>query len=174
MATFTMTPDGTTSNDWTVVGSSAHEAVQSDDGDTTYIHSNTDTDSCILTMGAPSVAESAIDFAGDGVAYYRLFALGRCPDRGTAGTDVSLTVTDPSNGSLVVTANFHNHRTDNESESGPTQNTSGITYSDLEGMTVRLLKSGTDRAIITYVYVVVNYTATATVADNATFFGTNF
>ena len=85
-----------------------------------------------------------------------------------------LTVTDPSNGSLVVTANFHNHRTDNESESGPTQNTSGITYSDLEGMTVRLLKSGTDRAIITYVYVVVNYTATATVADNATFFGTNF
>ena len=174
MAIFTMTPDGTTSNDWTVVGTSAHESVQSDDGQTTYIWSNTDTDSCILTMGAPSVAESAIDFAGDGINYYRMFALGRCPDRGTAGTDVQLTVTDPSNGSLSVTANFHNHRTAYESESGPTQSTSGITYSDLEGMTVRLLKSGTDKALLTYVYVVVSYEPAAVITDNATFFGTNF
>ena len=170
MATFTLLPDDTSSNDWNVTGSSAHEAVQADDGDTTNINSTTNGDVCVLTMANPSVSEGAID----SITNYRLCILGRCPSRGTSGSDVSISVIDPTNGATADTVNLHNAFSSNETECGSYQ-TSSISYSDLEGMTIRLQKSGTALATITYAYVIVTYEAAAVaVTDNPIFFGTNF
>ena len=163
MATFTMTPDLTTSNDWTVVGSSANQALASDDT-ASYITSDDSGSDCQVNFADPSVAEVDID----SITRYRIYIKGHVHQRGASGSDVSVTVAGSA-----VTVNLPNR-------GGPveinTHNVTSPSYSDLEGLTFRANKQdGENNTKIVYAYVFVIYTAVAAAAaDNATFFGANF
>ena len=164
MATFVILPDATTSNDWSVTGSSAHEAL-ADGATSSYISSGTNGADCQLTFANPSVAEGDID----SISEYRMYIKGHLHARGSGGSSVIF-----SDGTSDSTETLNN-RAHPELIETHRVTSAPIAYSTIEGLTFRALKQDTASPTkITYAYVIVYYTEATTVTENATFFGTNF
>ena len=173
MPTMTLLPDSTALNlGWVVNTGTAHDALDDDNGDTSYVTSSTDGHRIILSFADPTVAEA--DIAS--IDSVQFTSSGRCPARGASGSDVVIKFQTPFG--FDETVNYHNN-VNYETESGTIRTTkpdsSAWSYSDLEDLQMRCTKSGTAEARLSYLALNVLYTAVVTAAaDNATFFGANF
>jgi len=168
----TLIPNGTVLNyGWVANTGTVHDALDDDNGDTSYVLSATDGHRIILDFTDPTVAEGDIDFSA-GISI-RFTSSGRCPARGASGSDVSIKFQTPNG--FEETINYFNNAS-YETENGTTRTTkpdsSAWDYSDLEDLQIRCTKVGTAVAFLSYVAFEVTYTEAA--ADNATFFGANF
>jgi|TARA_R110000823_G_scaffold242036_1_gene366607 hypothetical protein len=170
----TLLPNATILNDgWVVNTGTAHDALDDDNGDTSYISTTSNGKRVILGFADPTVAEGDIDF-GAGISI-RFTSSGRCPSRGFAGSDVDIKFQTPSG--FTETINYFNNRS-YETENGTARTTkpdsSAWSYSDLEDLEMRCTKNGTANVRLSYLALEVTYTEAAVAADNATFFGANF
>ena len=173
MPTMILLPDGTVNNTgWVANTGTVHDALDDDNGDTSYVATSTNSHRIILDFANPTVAEADIDFSA-GISI-RFITSGRCPSRGASGSDVDIKFQTPSG--FDETINYHNN-VSYETENGTARTTkpdsSAWEYSDLEDLQIRCTKSGTAEARLSYVVFEVTYTE-AVSADNATFFGANF
>ena len=173
MPTMTLLPNATDLNvGWVANTGTIHDALDDDNDDTSYVTSSGDGERIILDFANPSVAEGDIDFSA-GVSI-RFTSSGRCPGRGSSGSDVEIKFQTPNG--FNETLNYFNN-VNYETEHGTARTTkpdsSAWSYSDLEDLQMRCSKSGTAEARLSYVAFEVTYTAAA-VTDNAIFFGANF
>ena len=167
-------PNGTANNTgWVVNTGTVHDALDDDNGDTSYVTSSTNSHRIILDFANPTVAEGDINFsAGNSVQFT---SSGRCPARGAGGSDVVIKFQTPFG--FDETMNYHNnafYETENGTARTTKPDSSAWEYSDLEDLQIRCTKSGTAEARLSYVVFEVTYTPAVAVADNATFFGANF
>ena len=173
MPTITLLPDGTANNTgWVANTGTVHDALDDDNGDTSYVTSSTNSHRIILDFANPTVAEADIDFSA-GISI-RFTTSGRCPARGAGGSDVDIKFQTPTG--FDETINYHNnafYETENGTARTTKPDSSAWSYSDLEDLQIRCTKNGTAEARLSYVVFEVTYTA-AVSADNATFFGANF
>ena len=182
MPTMTLPPvDGTAGLGWHYSGAAnAIAAIASDDGLTASgsSYSSTHANNAALldvVMSDPTVAEEDMD-ATNPITSVRFLAVGRCPARGSGGSDVDFNFDTPSG--FAETLNFFNNA-NYEVEYGTTRteqpDSSAWSYSDIENLQFNIIKNGVDDVHIAYFAVEVVYVAAAvTVTDNATFFGANF
>ena len=181
MANFLMLPGGTTgTNEWQTTGASDPEtATQSDDDGTSFIYETRQGHEITLTMANPPVAEAGIDFDEDinvrvttNAHYYN--------GSGTVDMDIKVTGTG-----ITLSAATVNVAVDSSYpiyyglNNGYKALGSDWDYAGLQNAQVYLeCASRPDRFSnlrVSYVAIRVDYTAVAVgVADNATFFGTNF
>ena len=177
MPTMRLTPDagGASTLGWTTNASDNVTAIASDDGTTafgsSYVQSTGNNSMTGIGFSNPSVAEG--DIAS--ITSVQWSAVGRCPARGSSGTDVVITYNTPSG--FAETINFFNNR-NYEVEAGTARtakpDTSAWSYSDLEGLKLNVSHaSGEPTMRMAVLYIDVVYVAAA-VTDNAVFFGTNF
>ena len=173
MATMILLPDGTgvASGDWIAVGESTrHEALESDDGATSYVQCNDDTRYMIIEYANPSVAEG--DIAS--IDSVRFLSSGKAVHR-TDPSLVDIAFEAPTSG-FSESCSYDAHRTNFETINGTARTTSdgssAWTYSNLEDLEMICTKSGTVEVYLSYLALEVTYTEAA--ADNAVFFGTNF
>ena len=170
----TLLPDGTSSSDglWLPVptGQTRHGALDDDNGDTSFVTCQVDSKQMTLEFANPTVAEEDID----SITSIRFTSSGRCPGRGSGGSDVSINFQTPFG--FTETINYFNNAT-YETENGTARATkpdsSAWSYSDLEDLQIRCTKNGTAPVRLSYLALLVTYTE-AVSADNATFFGANF
>ena len=168
----TLLPNGTAQNvGWAVNTGTAHDALDDENGDTSYVSSSTNAHRLILDFADPTVAEADIDFSS-GISI-RFTTSGRCPSRGASGSDVDIKFQTPFG--FDETMNYHNsvgYETEHGTARTAKPDSSAWEYSDLEDLQIRCTKNGTAESRLSYVAFEVTYTATS--ADNATFFGANF
>ena len=172
MPTMTLLPNGTVNNTgWVANTGTVHDALDDDNGDTSYVSSSTDLHRIILDFASPTVAEADIDFSRGIVI--RFTSSGRCPARGSGGSDVDIKFQTPFGFEETINYfNNANYETENGTVRTAKPDSSAWEYSDLEDLQIRCTKSGTAEARLSYVAFEVTYIASA--ADNATFFGVNF
>ena len=180
MPTMTLTVTGVGSADiaWLTSSGTHVDTLGSDDGTTS---SGSSYSLCPIdgkrindiVMSNPTVAEGDIDT----ITSVRFLATGRCPARGSGGSDVDFDFDTPSGyASDPETLNFFNNF-NYEVEYGTTRTTkpdsSAWEYSDIENLQFNIEKNGTALVHLAYFAAEVVYVEAA-VADNATFFGANF
>ena len=175
MPTMTLLPDDTgaaTDLLWIAVGESTrHVALESDDGDTSYVTCGTDGKRMTLEFADPTVAEEDINF--DAGIIIRFITSGRTPGRGSLGSDVHIKFQVPSG--FEETINYHNnvaYETENGTFRTEKPDSSAWSYDDLRNLEIRCTKSGTATVRLSYLALEVTYTEPVT--TNATFFGANF
>lgn len=160
---------------WTTSSGSLTSVLASDDGTTasgsSYAICASDGRAINdIAMSDPAVAEGDIT----SITSVRFLATGRCPARGSGGTDVDINFDTPSG--FSETLNFFNNA-NYEVEYGTTRtaqpDSSAWEYSDIEGLQFNISKNGATLIHLAYFAAEVVYVSAA-VADNATFFGTNF
>ena len=185
MATFIMLPNGTAFSEWTGSGggTAIYADVDDDNGDTQYAYVTglANGKRLILDMAAPSVAEGDIDMSAGITVQIKASAAKTLSgnsnmifyQRGTSADSSSIsngydTITVPASGSYAT-------------YSGTAETTSDGSnvwvYGDLAGLQIRADKFRNDRfgeLRISYLYAEVDYTPSAAVTHNATFFGANF
>jgi hypothetical protein len=173
MALMTLLPDGTATADiaWVAVGESTrHECLDDDNGDTSYVLCSIDGKRMIFNFANPTVAEADIASIDD----VQFVSSGRCPDRGSGGSDVIIKFQTPDGFDETINYfNNANYETENGTARAAKPDSSAWDYSDLEDLQMRCTKSGTAAVRLSYLALEVTYTA-AVAADNATFFGANF
>ena len=165
------------SSDWVKYGApSINEALQTNDGNTSYCSCNDANEYMIIEFAAPSVAEAGIDF-GETVSV-RYLSSGRADHRSAASL-VGIAYETPSGNPSQI--NSYDPSPDSfESLNGVVREYSdgalggtALTYSDLENLEIRCTKILTIPVVLTYLAMRIDFTE-AVSADNATFFGTNF
>ena len=177
MATMILLPNGSNnvSSDWITVGlgtSDPEDALDTDNGNTSYVKCNDNGEEMIIEFANPSVAEA--DIAS--IDSVRFLSSGKATHR-TSPAEVRIAYEVPSgNGSELVS--YDAHRTNYETINGTARTTSdgssaAWTYSNLEDLEMAVLKIGTIEVYLSYLAMEVTYTE-AVSADNATFFGANF
>tara|TARA_Y100000310_G_scaffold339248_1_gene431364 strand:- start:855 stop:1367 length:513 start_codon:yes stop_codon:yes gene_type:complete len=157
--------------DWIAVGESTrHEALQSDDGGTSYVKCNDDAAYMILEYANPSVAEDDIT----SIESVRFLSSGKSVHR-TDPSIVAIQFEAPTAGFSQI-CSYDAHRTNYETINGTVRTTYDGThawaYANLEALEMRCTKSLTVEVYLSYLALEVTYTAAVT--DNATFFGANF
>ena len=177
MPNMTLLPDGTGTftAHWSVYpfGTTRHDALDDDNGDTSYAACSADGRSMVIVFANPSVAEADIDT----IDSVRFLSSGRHTGRsGTADVDIEFEA--PAGVSAYSeTADYDASPFSYESISGTARTTSdgsnAWTYSDLEGLEMKCTKNGSNQVRLSYLALRVSYTEAVT-ADNATFFGANF
>ena len=175
MATMILLPDdtGVSSSNWIIVGTAGtrHEALETDDGITSYVKCLTDTVSMIIEYANPSVAEG--DIAS--IDSVRFLSSGKAIHR-TDPSLVSIGYQSPS-GNPAQICSYNAHRTSFETINGTARTTKDGThawdYAALESLELICTKTGTIEVYLSYLVLEVTYTE-AVAADNATFFGANF
>ena len=174
----TLLPDGTGTftAHWLVYpfGSTRHDALDDDNGDTSYSACSTDGRFMVIEFANPSVAEADIDT----ITSVQFTSSGRHTGR-TGTADIVFKFEAPVGVSAYEeTADYDAHFSSYETINGTARNTSdgsnNWTYSDLEGLEIRCTKDGSNTVRLSYLALEVTYTAVPAVAVNATFFGTNF
>ena len=173
MATMILLPDatGTTHSEWVAVGESYHhQCLDDDNAATSYVKCSTDTKIMVIEYANPSVAEA--DIAS--IESVRFLSSGKSVHR----SDPSLVVISfaaPTVG-FLETVSYDAHRTNFETINGTARTTSdgssAWTYSNLEDLEMRCVKSATIEVYLSYLALEVTYTEAA--ADNSVFFGCNF
>jgi len=174
MATMILLPTSTSghTSHWVAVGESTHhEALESDDGDTSYAKCSANGRRIDLGFADPSVAVG--DIAS--IDSVRFLSSGRSTHRTTAST-VSMTYIDPF-GNALETASYDTSPSTFETINGTARASSDgsgtdWTYANLEDLSIRLTKTDTVEVRLSYFAMEVTYTEAVT--DNATFFGANF
>ena len=157
--------------DWTANGETElWQCLVDNNDDISYAECSVDQRRFLILYTDPSVSEGDIDTI-DSVTF---ISSGRCPSRGSGGSDLIIRFQTPSGHD--ETFNYFNNA-NYESESGIIRETkpdgSDWEYSDIEGITTRCQKVGTATVRLSYLALKVTYTE-AVSADNATFFGANF
>ena len=175
MPNMTLLPDGesSVSSDWITVGvgvSDPSEALQTNNGNTSYVKCNDDGESMIIEYANPSVAEAdiasidAVQFLSSGKAIHR-----------TNPSLVDIAFQTPPG--FSESCSYDAHRTNYESISGTVRTLTPAggawTYANLENLTMICTKDGSIEIYLSYLAMKVAYTE-AVSADNATFFGANF
>ena len=159
---------------WVANTGTKADAVASDNGDTAYIETGTDTAETHFTFTNPSVASG--DIAS--ITSVQLITAGRFPSRGSGGEDVDFVFDNAPGSGLAETLNYPNAATHNaRSGTVHTVNTGGSAwaYSDLETVEIQITKNtaSSPATRVGYISLRVIYVA-AVAADNSIFFGTNF
>ena len=176
MATMILLPNGSNnvSSDWITVGvglSNPEDALNTDNGNASYVKCNDSGESMIIEFANPSVAEA--DIAS--IDSVRFLSSGKATHR-TSPAEVRIAYEVPSgNGSELVS--YDAHRTNYETINGTARTTSdgssaAWTYANLEDLVMRCTLAATIEAYVSYFAMEVTYTPAVT--DNATFFGANF
>ena len=173
MSTMILLPNanGVISSDWIPVGETAEWECLDDDNDgTSYVKCNDNAATMVIEYANPSVAEA--DIAS--IESVRFLSSGKSVHR----SDPSLVVISfaaPTVG-FLETVSYDAHRTNFETINGTARTTSdgssAWTYSDLEDLEMKCVKSATIEVYLSYLALEVTYTEAA--ADNAVFFGCNF
>ena len=150
-------PDGSSGHTfhWTANTGTHHDALDDDNGDTSYVQCSADARQLILTFADPSVAESAIS----SITSVRFLSTGRHTSRsGTADVDISFH--QPSAG-FSETVQYDAHPTSYETINGTSRTTSdgssAWTYSDLEDLEIKFIKNGTNLVRVSYLALEVTY-----------------
>ena len=160
MATMILLPDGSSGHTfhWTANTGTHHDALDDDNGDTSYVQCSADARQLILTFADPSVAESAIS----SITSVRFLSTGRHTSRsGTADVDISFH--QPTAG-FSETVQYDAHPTSYETINGTARtspnplNLGGAwTYSNLENLSLKLTKNGTVEVRMSYLALEVTY-----------------
>ena len=174
MATMILLPDatGATQVEWVAVGELAHhECLDDDNAATSYVKCSTHGRSMQIEYANPSVAEA--DIAS--IESVRFLSSGKSVHRSDPSL-VAISFQSPTAG-FSETVSYDAHRTNFETINGTARTTSdgssAWTYSDLEDLEMKCVKSATIEVYLSYLALEVTYTE-AVVTDNAVFFGTNF
>ena len=175
MPTMMLLPDGqnNVSSDWLAIpfGQLPSNALDDDNGNTSYVKCNDDGESMTIEFANPSVAES--DIAS--IDSVRFLSSGKAVHR-TNPSLVDIAFEEPTAG-FSETCSYDAHRTSYETINGTPRTTHDGThawaYANLEALEMTCTKNGTVEVYLSYLAMEVTYTA-AVAADNATFFGSNF
>tara|TARA_R100000501_G_C2592260_1_gene91886 strand:+ start:309 stop:824 length:516 start_codon:yes stop_codon:yes gene_type:complete len=170
----TLLPNATgTSTFWTAVGEGTHhECLDDDNGATSYVKCAGHLRFLELEFANPSVAEE--DIAS--ITSLRFLSSGKSAHR----TDPSLAAVAylvPS-GNINQAVSYDAHRSDFETINGNARiysdgvGSTAWTYSDLENLEMKIVKTQTIELYLSYFAMEVKYVSAVT--DNATFFGANF
>ena len=166
-------PDGSSSvsSDWIPVGeATVHEALVSDDDNTSYAKCNDNLESMIIEFADPSVAEGDIG----SITSVQFISSARSAQRGSDSlVDIAFqvpsghseTATYPNTGITTFTAVYGTVRT--QTPAG-----ANWTYANVEDLEMICTKNGSVNVWLGYLALKVGYTEPS--ADNATFFGANF
>ena len=180
MATMILLPDGTgvASGDWIAVGESTrHEALESDDGNTSYVQCNDDNSYMIIGFANPddvtAVNGGVVEADIASIESVRFLSSGKSVDR-TDASFVDIAFEAPNSG-FSESCLYLAHRTNYTSVNGTARTTDGThpwTYANLEALEMRCTKDGTVNVYLSYLALEVTYTELST--SNAIFFGANF
>jgi hypothetical protein len=177
MATMILLPNGSNneSSDWVIVGAASFaDALDSDDGITSYVKCNDVNESFQIEFANPLVAEADIDT----IDSVRFLSSGKSAHR-TNTTRCSFLYYVPS-GNGAENAIYNAHRTDFTTAKGTARShangtSGGWTYANLEDLELRVTMASIVEVYLSYLALEVTYTEVGAVgADNATFFGANF
>ena len=175
MATMTLLPNGSNneSSDWIIVGAvSFEDALDSDDGITSYVKCDDINETFQMEFAAPSVAEG--DIAS--IDSVRFLSSGKSAHRSNS-TRCSFLYYVPS-GNPAENTVYPAHRTDFTTINGTARaysdgSSAAWTYANLEDLQIRCTMASIVELYLSYFAMEVTYTEAAA-ADNATFFGANF
>ena len=170
MPTMTLLPDGTAQNTgWLANTGTVHDALDDDNGDTSYVHTTSDGRYLDITCADPSVVEG--DIAS--ITSVKFLSSGRSTDRSNPAL-VDIAFAAPTAG-FSETCSYDVHASSYETILGTARTTSdgsnAWTYSDLENLQMKCTKNGIVQVRLSYLALKVSYVAAE---DNAIFFGTNF
>ena len=173
MATMILLPDTDGINaDWTIVGESTfHDALKTDDGNTSYVKSSTNLASFIVEFANPSVAEGNIS----SINSVRFLSSGKSVHR--TDPSVARVIWEEPTGNSYTICSYDAHRTNYETINGSALShangtVGGWSYANLEDIELKVTKIATIELYLSYFAMEVTYTPAVT--DNATFFGANF
>ena len=157
--------------DWVAVGETYHhQSLDDDNGATSYSKCSTNSKEMTIEYANPSVAEA--DIAS--IESVRFLSSGKAVHR-TDPSLVAISFYRPTDG-FAETVSYDAHRTNFETINGTARTTSdgssAWTYSNLEDLEMRCVKSATIEVYLSYLALEVTYTEAA--ADNSVFFGCNF
>ena len=164
MALMTLLPAGTGIGigDWGASSGTFHAALQTNNGDTSYVHSGNDGSTIYIDeFQTPSdVGVASGDVASVTSVYITTY--GRYPARGSGGTDVDFKYKVGSDVSSAQTLNYNNSNSHHNrfTSAVTTQPNGGVwNYTALGNVEVQLIKNGaaSPDVRITYLALVVSY-----------------
>jgi len=169
MATMILLPDGVSghTSHWTTYPTTFHhQNIDDDDGDTSYVQCSSDARVLNVTYADPSVAEGDIS----SITSVRFLSTGRHTGRsGTADVDISfLTPTAGFSETAQYDAHFSSYETINGTSRTTSDGSSAWTYSDLENLSMKMTKDGTNQVRISYLALEVTYEAAAGYGEDVT------
>ena len=174
MASMILLPDGSSGHTFhweDYPATTHHDALDDDNGDTSFVSCDDNNESMIIEYANPSVAEA--DIAS--IESVRFLSSGKAVHR-SAPSLVTISFEAPTAG-FGEGVSYDAHRTNFETINGTARTTSdgsnAWTYSNLENLEMLCTKVGTVEVYLSYLALEVTYTE-AVAADNATFFGANF
>ena len=153
-------------------GQTASNALDDDNGATSYVKCNDNNETMIIEYANPSVAEGdiasidSVRFLSSGRSTHRTFSSRVAFDYEVPSGNPQQIAFYAATRSAFTTVNG-TARSDANGTSG------GWTYADLEALEMKCTKAQTTEVYLSYLALEVTYTE-AVAADNATFFGTNF
>ena len=146
-----------------------HDALDDDNGDTSFVYSSANNRYITLGYANPSVAEA--DIASITSVQFR--SSGRSTHRSNA-SDVDISFASPTAG-FSETCNYDSgisYETIYGTARTTSDGSSAWTYADLENLEMKCTKNGLVQVRLSYLALIVVYVEVVT--DNAVFFGTNF
>ena len=162
MATMILLPDGSSGHTthWVDYPATTHQdALDDDNGDTSYVRTTSDGRYLNITYADPSVAEG--DIAS--ITSVRFLSSGRSTDRSNPAL-VDISFLTPTAG-FSETATYLVHASSYTTINGTSRTTSdgstAWTYSDLENLSMRMTKNGTEGVRVSYLALEVTYTEAA-------------
>ena len=177
MPTMTLLPDAMiaeSSGHWSSnTGGDRFDAVETNDGDTTYIEDDDNDDNVEFRIAQPSVTSADIG----SITSVQLQTYGRYPPRGAGGSQVRYQFKNfPSDvaAEIITYPNSGSHQAVNGTVITTDSAGNAIDYTDIRDITLFWQKylASSSAVRITYIAIVVTYVAAIT--DNAIFFGHNF
>jgi len=159
MATMILLPDGASGHTLTwVANTGTHaEALDDDNGDTSYVACSGNGARLIVTFANPSVAEAAIDFTQ--TVSVRFLSSGRSTNRRFPSL-VDIAFQTPTAG-FSETMSYDAHSSSYETLNGTARTTSNgsavWTYANLENLSMKLTKNATNEIRLSYFALLVTY-----------------
>ena len=149
---------------WVAVGESTrHEALQSDDGATSYVKTSDDAVSMIIEFANPSVAEGAIA----SIDSVRFLSSGKSSHRSNPSL-VNINFSVPPG--FVESCSYNAHRTNFETINGTAHALTPVggawTYANLENLQLICVKDGTVEVLLSYLALEVTYTEAVGYGNN--------
>jgi len=171
MATMTLLPNSSpgvgAGSGWSWSGgTSFHDVLDSNDGDTSYAASDGTNDGVFDITGFRDPTVAAADIASITSVQYTTRGKRAIRSRLTANCDFEYLV--PSG--FLETMNYATVYSTEDGTARTTKPDGSVwTYSDLEGLQMRMTKNGIITLRLTYLAIIVTY-----ISSNTVFFGTNF
>ena len=151
MATVVLLPNQTVSagSNWTLTGEGTHhEALDDDNGDTSYTACSTNDE--VFSLQFEDIPDDSSDIAS--VTSVQFLSSGRCPARGSGGSDVEIGFVSPSSGFLETMNYFNNANYEAENGTVRTQTPAGAdwTPTSVHNIRLKLRKDGTTDVRLSY------------------------